>query len=318
MTGRVLRWGRAVYETDADLDLEARSVGEAGMRWSLHAGAEPPPALADATVLVVHSGVRLDAQRLRAFGAGRGRLVVTTTSGSDHIDVGAARALGLRVARCPLARRDAVVEHALAGMIAGLRRLPALQARAVAGAWARAELPALAPRGIAGSTVVIVGCGVIGARMAEVVGSMGADVIEVDPFAPHGARARLELDEALGRADVVSLHCALSAGTRQMFNASRIARLRHGAVLINTARGDLLDVDAAVAAVAAGRLGGLLVDVFPEEPYPRLAAGAAVDGVWFTPHASGYTVGLGRRVAEGVGAAVAAFVTGAPLPFPVV
>jgi phosphoglycerate dehydrogenase-like enzyme len=90
-----------------------------------------------------------------------------------------------------------------------------------------------------------------------------------------------------------------------------------GAIVVNTARGDVLDVDAAVARVASGRLGGLSVDVFPEEPWPALARHAAIPGVRLTPHASGYTEDLGRKVAEGVVATVGAWATQRAVPYPV-
>lgn len=310
--GAVLRWGRAAYETDADLAREAADAASLGMSWSLWTERSPPPTLGDADVLVVHSGTRLDATALADF---RGGLIVTTTSGHDHIDL--ASVGDAVVARCPLARRDAVVEHALGALLGQLRRLDALHAAARAGRWARAELPFLAPRGLSGMSVAVVGLGVIGRRMREVLGVLGAEVLAVDPFAPDDGLPRVTLADALGSADAVTLHCSLSSTSRALIDATALAGMRSSAVLINTARGDVLDLAAAIEAVTAGHLGGLVVDVFPEEPYPALAAGAAVPGVWFTPHASGYTVGLGARVAEGVHAAIAAWAGGQPVPFPV-
>lgn len=309
----VLRWGRAVYETDADLERERSGLAALGARWTLWEPKAPPPGLSLADVLVVHSGVPLRAPELDMFG---GRLVITTTSGFDHIDVAHARRRGLVVARSPLARRDAVVEHALAAMISLGRRLDSLHARAHAGVWARAELPALAPLGLAGKAVAVVGVGVIGAHMASVLEVLGAEVLEVDPHAPPGARRRWELTEALERAAFVTLHCALGPTSRMLLDAARLDLLAPGAVVVNTARGDVLDVEAAVARVADGRLGGLAVDVFPAEPWPRLAE-LSIPGVWLTPHASGYSDGLGARVADAVIGAVRAWLRGEPVPFEV-
>lgn len=309
----VLRWGRAAYETDADLALERAGTEALGLGWSLWTGPGAPD-LRGCKVLVVHSGTRLGPAEIAAFG---GELILTTTSGHDHIDLAAARAAGVTVARSPLARRDAVVEHALGGMIGLGRRLDALHALGREGVWARAALPGLAPRGIAGAKVVVVGCGVIGSKMADVLDALGAVVVEVDPWAPPGKRTRFDLDEALVDADFVTLHCALSERSVRLFDEARLSRLKPTAILVNTARGDVLDVDAAVARVVDGRLGGLLVDVFPTEPWPKMAA-MNHDRVWFTPHASGYTMGLGARVAEAVITAVTAWSRGAPVPWRVV
>jgi phosphoglycerate dehydrogenase-like enzyme len=307
--GGVLRWGRSAYERDADLALEAAEARALGLDWALvEDRASRPAGLADADVLVVNSKVRVDERVLAGF---RGRLVLTTTSGFDHVDVHACARRGVQVARCPLARRDAVVEHAVGALINLARRLPELDDAAGEGRWRRGDLPALDPRGLAGARVVVVGLGVIGARVATVLGALGATVLGVDPYRPD--RATSTLDDALPGADAVTLHCSLTPTSRGLLDAQRLARLPAHAVVVNTARGDVLDLDAALAAVGAGRLRGLAADVFPVEPYPRLADGAA-PGVLFTPHASGYTAGLGARIAAEVGATLRAHVDGRPPP----
>jgi phosphoglycerate dehydrogenase-like enzyme len=304
----VLRWGQSAYETDADLALEAEATRRLGGRYHLHIGPDAPLEAAD--VLVVHSGTRVRGADLDRFA---GRLIVTTTSGYDHIDLAAARARAVRVARCPLARRDAVVEHALDGMIRLLRRLPALEAEAVRGRWARSDLPKLAPRAIAGATIAVVGLGVIGTRMVEVLRALGANVIGIDPNVSLPDLEMGTIDD-VPRADAITLHCSLGTSSRALISAARIATLRPEQVLVNTARGDVLDLDAAIAAVQHGRLRGLAVDVFPDEPYPSLASGAQTPGILFTPHASGYVHDLGARVAREVAATLTAFVRDETLP----
>lgn len=303
----VLRWGHSAYETTADLQRERDDAEALGLAWAhVPRGRPSPAALAAAAALVVTSGVRVDAEILAALG---GDLVVTTTSGHDHIDVAAAAARGVTVARCPKARCGPVAEVAVASLVVLLRRVDALVERASRGVWARAELPALAPRGLAGAVVVVVGAGVIGQRVAGLLDALGADVRVVDPYAPPPGRTPWALDDALVGADAVTLHCALSPSSRGLLHAGRLAALPPHAVVVNTARGDVLDVLAAVDAVRHGRLGGLAVDVFPEEPYPRLA-GDSVAGVILTPHSAGYTVGLGARVAAEVRDALAAWGAG--------
>lgn len=307
----MVRWGQSAYETDADLALERAAAEALGLSWAAFPESPTPPDLAGASVLVVTSRVRVDARALAGFA---GSLVLTTTSGWDHVDVAAATARGIAVARCPLARRDAVAEQAVAGMAGLLRRQPALERAAREGRWARADLPVLDPLGLGDATVHVVGLGVIGRRMVELLRGFGARVLGTDPAGvPEGVEA-VALDEGLARADAVTLHCALVPSTRDLLDAARIARLRPSAVLVNTARGPLVDVDAAVGAVRAGRLRGLLLDVFPREPWPGLAEAAAVDGVWVSPHSSGFTRALGARVAREVGDALAAWTEGRPPP----
>jgi phosphoglycerate dehydrogenase-like enzyme len=118
------------------------------------------------------------------------------------------------------------------------------------------------------------------------------------------------------RADVVTLHCCLTADNRQMIDARALALMKPHAVLVNTARGPLLDVRAAADRVASGYLRGLAIDVFPEEPYPELAGLAAIEGVLLTPHAAGYTHDLGRRVADGVVKAFEAWSQGGVPEYP--
>ncbi len=308
----VLRWGQSAYETDDDLALEEAAAQSLGLALRRAPDARTVPDLTGVDALVVTSKCRVDAQVLSRFG---GSLVLTTTSGWDHIDREAAAAAGVEVGRCPLARRDAVVEHALGSLLSLPRRLPALEARARAGRWARAELPELAPVGLADAPVLVVGLGVIGRLVATQLAFLGAEVWGTDPAGvPEGVRS-VDLDEALPEVGAVTLHCCLSATSRGLFDAARIGRMRRGAVLVNTARGDILDPVAAARAVEGGALGGFACDVFPEEPYPGLAELAAVPGVRLTPHASGYTVGLGHRVAEGVAEGLRAWVEGRPQPY---
>lgn len=308
---QVLRWGRSAYETDADLRLEEEGARALGLGWRARADRSPPD-LEEVDALVVTSRVRVDAALLERF---RGSLVLTTTSGWDHIDLEAARARGVVVARLPEARRDAVVAHALGAMITLMRRFPELHAAAEGGRWARGDLPALAPVGLDRAAVLLVGLGVIGRRMAEVLRPLGCAVLGVDPAGLPPGVEPVDLEEGLRRADAVSLHCALTPASRGLLDERALDLLRPHAVVVNTARGPILDVDAAVRRVADGRLRGLHVDVFPEEPWPRLAEGANVRGVSFTPHAAGFVADLGERVAQGVVAALGAWSRGEPVPW---
>lgn len=294
---RILRWGRAEYESGP---LEGLPEGCE----VIEATGEGAP-LEDADVLVVPSRTRVGAGlcgRLR-----RCRLVVTTTSGFDHLDVPALRAAGIRCARLPLARRDAVVQTSLAMILSLTRRLGTLQEVARQGLWDRAGLVGHDARLL--GTVGVVGVGVIGRRMVDVLECLGARVLPCDPLLPDGA----DLDTVLAESDVVTLHCSLNAGDMWMIREETLGRMRQGAVLVNTARGKLVDVDAAMDAVRSGRLAGLGLDVFPEEP-ASLAA-LVHPRVLVTPHAAGWFPGLGEAISEGVAAAVRALVEGRPVPY---
>lgn len=286
------------YETQADRQAE---------RAELAAHVQVLPDGQDAEILVTTSNLRIDAALLDAHPSAR--LVLTTTSGHDHVDLAALRARGVAMARLPLVRRDAVVEVSLSLALAGLHRLGQLQARAAAGGWARKELPALGMANLSGARVGLLGLGVIGRRMAEVCALLGAEVWGHDPAGlPAGVRPASPAELVEG-CQVLSLHCSLSATSRGLVDA-RLLEGARGLVLVNTARGDVLDVDAALAALDEGRLSFLGLDVFPQEPWPRMADVVGRPGLVLLPHAAGFHQGLSRRVREGLVQAVAAFVTG--------
>jgi len=310
----VLRWGRSEYETLFDLELEREGAESLGMTWTKHDDAGSIPNLRGVDALVVNSRSRVSATAIDRF---KGSLILTTTSGYDHIDLGAANAKKITVARMPQIRRDAVVHHALSGMIALMRGFPQFQRAAREGRWAREDLPMLAPVALSNATVTVVGLGIVGQAMATTLTHLGAKVLGVDPAGVPSGLETCPLDEALARSNAVTLHCSLTPTSDQLFSGARIDKMPRGGVLVNTARGAILDVEAAVERVRTGQLRGLLVDVFPGEPYRRLAEGASVPGVVFTPHAAGYTKGMGQTVARGVTEALRAWRDGNPVPYEV-
>lgn len=290
------------------MQAERAAAESLGWSWRLREDrSSPGPERCE--VLVVTSKVRVDEGVLRETGA---RLVLTTTSGVDHVDLEAAARRGVRVARCPQARRDPVVEHAVGALVWGMRQEGSLRTAAASGRWARAELPALGGRGLRGARIAVVGLGVIGSRVAEVLTFLGVEVLGVDPREVVGVR-QVSLDEALTDADAVTLHCQLTRTSRGLMGAERLARLPLHAVVVNTSRGEVLDVEAAVRAVTSGRLRALHCDVFPEEPWPGMDA-ARHPRIALTPHAAGFVHDLGRRVATEVAQTLGAWGSGAPLP----
>ncbi|TVQ89409.1 MAG: hypothetical protein EA397_15225 [Deltaproteobacteria bacterium] len=306
----VLRWGQSAYETSDDLAREREVALSLGLTWRACPDITSLPE-GEAEVLVVTSKVTVNAEALDAL---RPAVIITTTSGYEHLDLRACEARGIQACRCPLARRDAVVEHTLEALIRLLRRLDLQETPAHEGRWARGDLPSIRPRGLRGARIAVVGLGVIGRTVCEYLTSLGAELLPVDPLHPSPPYPVVPLDEAVDQADALTLHASAHPSAVGLLSADRLRSLRSGCVVVNTARGDLMDPITAAELVRAGHLGGLACDVFPIEPWPQLAAQAA-SNVLLTPHASGYTVGLGARVAAEVHAALGAWVAGEPLPW---
>ncbi|HQU51307.1 MAG TPA: NAD(P)-dependent oxidoreductase, partial [Casimicrobiaceae bacterium] len=233
--------------------------------------AELAAAAADADALIVRNrtqvrGALLDAcRRLRVVG----RLGV----GLDNIDVPACAARGIEVVPATGANALAVAEYVIATAMALLRGAYASSADVADGRWPRAVLSA--GREIAGKTLGLVGFGDIGRTTARLATALGMRIVGHDAVLPPAdaawreARAEpLALDELVARADVVSLHVPLTAATRGLIGASRIAAMRPGVVLVNTSRGGIVDETALAAALRSGHLGGAALDVFEPEPLP--------------------------------------------------
>jgi phosphoglycerate dehydrogenase-like enzyme len=207
------------------------------------------------------------------------RLVAKYTIGVDDVDVDAASALGVLVTHCPTeANWGGVAEGALAMMLAVLKRIRERDAQVKAGGWR--DPPSYGTYvgrrgdGYAGITIGIVGLGRAGSRVADLLKPWAARVLAADPyvetakFARHGVE-RTDLDTLLREADVVTLHCSLTAETRGLLDRRRLALLKPTAVLVNTARGAIVDGDALCDALETHALAAAALDVLPEEPVPR-------------------------------------------------
>ncbi len=299
MAFNVLLWGRAEYERQLPWgDL----LGGVEVVTALGEGA--PLEVADVVVVPSRQPVlREHVPRLR-----RARLVLTTTSGFDHVDVKALAEVGIPCARLPLARRDAVVQTALGMILSLTRRLGALQEPAGRGHWDRSELPAWNPTLL--GTVGVVGHGVIGSVMARSLESLGARVLRCDPILPDS----VPIDELVEQSDVVTLHSELTPESRNLLSVERLMAMRRGSVLVNTARGGLVDVGAALRSLESGHLAGLALDVFPSEPPVDLARFVGPRCI-VTPHAAGWHPGLDEAIARGIVDAVQAVRRGEAAPF---
>ncbi len=209
-------------------------------------------------------------------------------AGVDRVDIAACKARGIIVTNTPGANATAVCEMAFGLMLCAARNIPALHKAVEAGEWPRANGMELF-----GKTLGIVGLGAIGKRLALRAKAFEMDVIAFDPyfdeeFGKQQGITRVELDDLFKAADVVSLHVPLSDATRHMASAERIKSMMQGGILINTARGGLIDEEAAAEAVKSGHLRGLGLDAFEQEPLVDSPL-KGLPGVVFTPHAAGHT-----------------------------
>ncbi len=255
-------------------------------------------AVADARALVVRNRTQVRGKLLEAAGALRvvGRLGV----GLDNIDIEACEKSAVVVYPATGANDAAVAEYVIATAMMLLRDAYAAGTEVIAGAWPRQRCMG---REIGGKVLGLIGFGGIARETAQRARALGMHVSAHDPFVAETDHAwkgveRTELSKLLMSADVVSLHLPLTDGTRGLLDAQMIARMKKGAVLINTARGGIVDEDAVVAALRTGHLAGAALDVFETEPVTS-AAGARFDGVRnlvLTPHIAGVTQESNVRV----------------------
>ncbi len=212
----------------------------------------------------------------------------------DRVDIDAATSRGIVVANVPDYCADEVSDHVLALLLGFARRIRALDAAVHAGVW---DTPAVAGevRRLRGQVVGVVGFGRIGRRLAEKAGALGLSVLAHDPYVDGEAvRAAgvepVALGELLERSDWISLHVPLTAETRHLIDAAALARVKPTAVLLNTARGALVDEDALVDALRERRLGGAGLDVLEREPPAADEPLLGLDNVVVTSHAAFYSV----------------------------
>ncbi|HEY0692767.1 MAG TPA: 2-hydroxyacid dehydrogenase [Kribbella sp.] len=243
------------------------------------------------------------------------RFLVCCRGGPVNVNVAAAAQRGIAVCSTPGRNAGAAAEHTITLMLGALRNLPRLQRTLEDGEW-RSDLYAYDECGgeLGGATVGLIGYGAIGRRVARVMLAFGAHVLVVDPAIdpaspPDGAEV-VKLEELLRRSDVVSLHARLTDQTRGMIGPEQLALMPRGGVLVNTARGALLDYDATVDALESGQLGCAAFDVFPAEPVPAGARLLTAPNVVMTPHLAGATRQTAHRAASIAADAVAAYLAG--------
>jgi len=255
--------------------------------------------LRDARALIVRNRTRVDAEVLAAAPALR--VVGRLGDGLDNIDLPACSARGIEVILASDANADSVAEYVLLAAGVLLRQAFAASEEISDGLWPRAKYSE--GRELAGKLLGLVGFGSIGRRTASKARAFGMRIAAYDPLlSPDDAvwrtlgTLRLGLDDLVAESDIISLHLPLKDGTRHLFDRDRLARMKRGAILINTARGGIVDEAALAELLRFGRIGGAAIDVFVQEPLSARSALAGAPNALLTPHVAGLTVESNRRV----------------------
>jgi D-3-phosphoglycerate dehydrogenase / 2-oxoglutarate reductase len=212
--------------------------------------------------------------------------------GVDNVDLEAARERGVVVTNVPDYCVDEVADHTLTLLLAVARKVVIGHAHVMGGGWGIDPVRPI--HRLRGQTLGLVGLGNIARGVAARARPLGLEVLAFDPYVKddvlqaHGAVRAGSLDELLGAADIVSVHVPLLPETRGLIGAEALEKMRPGAVVLNTSRGPIVDVDAVVAALREGRLGGAGLDVFPSEP-PDAATFEGIENLVVTPHSAFYS-----------------------------
>lgn len=253
---------------ELDPEPAARTLQHAGFEAVLVGSRDPDriEAAARRAVALITGYARIDGSLLDRLP--EVRIVATMSAGVDTVDLDAARRRGVWVCNVPDAATEEVAVHALALMLALLRRLPEYQAHARAGGWGT-DLPGPLHRPST-RTLGIVGLGRIGARLAALSRPVFGRILGADPLLPEASWPRgverVDLDPLIRQSHVVSLHVPLNEATRHLFDERRLRALPPGAVLVNCSRGEVVDEEALLACVDDGHLAGAGLDVLAAEP----------------------------------------------------
>jgi len=287
--------------------------------------------LADADALVCLLMDRVDGSVLAR--APKLKVIANCAVGLDNVDVAAATFAGVAVTNTPDVLTEATAELTIALMFAAARRLPEAERLVRGGAWEGWRLDQMLGVQLSGKTLGIVGYGRIGRAVGAKARALGMRVVYTEDPSGAGGDAtqpvamvppttptpspvpamRVTLDQLLATADVISLHCPLTRATKNLVDAARLAAMKPTAILVNTARGACVDLDALVDALTAGRLFAAALDVFPDEPRiePRLLA---CPRAVLAPHIGSATTEARTQMAKLCADAVVSVLTGSRPP----
>ena len=246
------------------------------------------------------------------------RLFVVCRGGPVNVNVGAATLHGVTVAYTPARNATATAEHTIAMILSALRGIPAADAAIRGGLWKGDYTWETAGFELETATVGLIGYGAIGRIVARILRSFGATVLVFDPFVKldqNDCVVQVGLQELLQRSNVVSLHARETKESRGILGSNEIAQLQKGSVVVNCARGSLLDYDALAEALKSGHLFAAAADVFPEEPLPANSPLLALANFVMTPHLAGGTRQAAEKAATIAAEEVRRFLAGEPLRY---
>lgn len=295
-----------------DLDLSALEQTFSSL--TLHPSTHPEQVverLQGASVAITNK-VLLDAQTLEACPSLK--LILIAATGTNNVDLQAAARLGIRVYNCQGYGTASVAQHCLALMLALATRLPDYQHAVRTGRWQQAEQFCLLDYPIMeleGKTLGLLGYGELGGAVARLAGAFGMQVL-IGQLPGRPSAGRLPLAELLPQVDVLSLHCPLTEQTRHLIGAPELALLKPNALLINTARGGIVDEQALADALRRGHLAGAATDVLSQEPprngNPLLAED--IPRLIITPHSAWGSREARQRIVEQLGENAQSFFVG--------
>lgn len=300
-----------------DTDLSALAVANTHLQCYPHTEpADVVPRLQQATVAIVNKVV-LDATTLRSLP--QLKLICIAATGVNNVDLACAADLGITVTNVRGYANTAVPQHAMALLLALSNRIVQYQQAVRDGAWSQSRHFCLLDyplTELAGKTFVVVGNGALGQATARLAQAFGMQVLIAEqPGATECRPGRLAFSDALAQADVVSLHCPLTSATDKLINHQTLAAIKPGAILINTARGGLIDEPALLEALQNGQLGAAALDVLSEEPPPanHVLLKTPLPNLLITPHMAWATAEARQRMVEQLQQNISAFFNGQSL-----
>lgn len=300
-----------------DTDLSALAIANSRLQCYPHtARNEIVPRLRQATVAIVNKVV-LDAATLRKLPDLK--LICIAATGVNNVDLACAAELGITVTNARGYANTAVPQHAMALLLALSNRLVQYQQAVRDGAWSQSQHFCLLDyplTELAGKTFVVIGYGALGQATAALAEAFYMHVVIAEqPGATQCRPGRIDFLTALAQADVISLHCPLTASTEKLINRDTLAAIKPGALLINTARGGLIDEPALLEALQSGKLGAAALDVLSEEPpaADHLLLQTPLPNLLITPHMAWATTEARQRMVLQLQQNISAFFSGQAL-----
>jgi glycerate dehydrogenase len=303
------------YDPVSYADLDTRRLFESLPDLRLHdatAAAEVAQRIAALEIVLLNA---TNVTREALAQAPRLRLIAIAATGTDNVDIRAAEEFGIAVCNVGDYCTPSLTQHVWAMLLSLTQRLAVYGRFTMDGRWASGapvDVVGHSVRELRGRTLGIVGWGALGSAVAAVAPAFGMNVLIANRVGGAPAAGRVDLSELLRSADVVSLHCPLNAATRGLIGAAELALMKPDALLINTARGGLIDAAALAAALRAGRLGGAGIDVLDAEPpvHGDPLLDPSIPNLIVTPHVAWAARESRQRCLDELAANVAAFLRG--------